>query len=252
MSWEEYYSQPREAPYVFELHMKTGELLYYGVFHTVNPEDYQLKEIEAIWDVFQPTVALCEGGIWPLEYSRLEAVQRYGEQGLLRYLADRDHVAVKSIEPGMIREAFHLLDKYSPTRIKIFYILRKAAVNQMLKRDPGDTRYVFNILAKLSRLKGFENAYPGTMTEFKECIRLYFPGLKDWRKVPTGWFVSCRTGRWTNQMSAAVNDFRNKIMIKTLLKEIKKGERVFALVGRSHVVMQEPVLRSAAEETVDP
>jgi hypothetical protein len=116
----------------------------------------------------------------------------------------------------------------------------------MMKKDPEDTIYVNHVLNRLSRLRDFK-CRPKTLDEFEEMVSHFFPGLEDWRMVPCGWFCSAtsESERWTNHMCRAVNDFRNKAMIRLLVREIKKGERVFAVVGRSHVVMQEPVLRSA-------
>jgi hypothetical protein len=246
MTWEEYYSQPRLKPYVFEMHTTKGDLLYYGVFHTVDSKNPQIREIERNWEKFKPTVAFGEGGIWPLEQSKEEAIKQHGEQGLLRYLAARDNVVIKSIEPNNVQEALCLLRNFPPDRIKVFYVLRKAAVNRMMKKDPKDTTFVDHVLNNLSRLRDFK-CRPNTLDEFEEMVSYFFPDLKDWRMVPCTWFCSAtsESDRWTSQMSRAVNDFRNKAMIRFLIREIKKGERVFAVVGRSHVVMQEPVLRSA-------
>lgn len=243
MTWEEYYSQSRRDPYVFELNTSKGKLLYYGVFHTVNSSSPHLIEIEEKWKRFQPTIALSEGGIWPLEKSRNKAIRLHGEQGLLRYLASRDRVVIKSIEPGIIREAVHLLRKFPPKLIKVFFVLRQAAVNQMMKKNPNDISYVKYILWKLSKANKFFRCSPRTLAEFEEIVYRLFPGLKNWRNVPLSWFCSEKSTRWTNQMCRIVNNFRNKMMVKSLLRELKKGERVFAVAGRSHVVMQEPALR---------
>ena len=246
MTWEEYYSQPRLKPYVLELNAIKGDLLYYGVFHTVDPNNPQISEIERIWNQFRPTVVFGEGGICPLEKSKAEAIKRHGEQGLLRYLAARDNVAYKSIEPRRLEEAIYLLNNFPAERIKVYYVLRKAAVNRMMKRDPEDNTYVTYVLNKLSRLREFRCS-PNTLDELEDMVSYLFPGLNDWRRVPSSWLCSAtsKSEKWTNQMSRVVNDYRNKVMIKLLVREIKKGERVFAVAGRSHVVMQEPVLRSA-------
>ena len=249
MTWEEYYSQPRDKPYVLELNTINGDLLYYGVLHTVDPDNPLLSDIEREWENFRPTVAFSEGGICPLEKSKDEAIKLHGEQGLLRYLAARDQVVIKSIEPCRLDEAIYLLNTFPAHRIKVFYALRQAAINRMLKRDPNDITYVNYILNKLSRLRHFR-CKPHTLADFEEMVYFFSPGLKDWRMVPLTWFCSAtsESERWTNQVSRLVNDFRNKAMIKLLIREIRKGERVFAVTGCSHVIMQEPVLRSALKE----
>lgn len=246
MTWEEYYSQPRAKPYVFKMETTKGDLLYYGVFHTVDCKNPQIREIERKWEEFRPTVAFSEGGVWPLEKSKEEAIKLHGEQGLLRYLAARDQVVIKSIEPGGLQEAKYLPNNFPPERIKVFYVLRQAVINRMMKKDPEDTTYVNHVLANLSKLRDFK-CKPNTLDEFEEMVSVFFPDLKDWRMVPCTWFCSAtsESDRWTCHISRVVNEFRNKAMIRSLVREIIKGERVFAVVGRSHVVMQEPVLRSA-------
>ena len=42
-------------------------------------------------------------------------------------------------------------------------------------------------------------------------------------------------------------EFRDQHMVKLLIDEVKKGKRVFAVVGGSHVVMQESALKAASD-----
>ena len=125
----------KDTSYTLELNIKQGNLYYFGTTHTNNPENPQFETIERKWNEFQPTIALSEGGIWALEKSRELAIIKHGEQGLIRYLAARDKIPIKSIEPVMTQEALYLLRKFSPEQIKIYYILRQAIVNQILNRD---------------------------------------------------------------------------------------------------------------------
>ncbi|MEA2562722.1 MAG: hypothetical protein QOH06_4226 [Acidobacteriota bacterium] len=42
---------------------------------------------------------------------------------------------------------------------------------------------------------------------------------------------------------AAVSEYRDRFMVEKLTSHLKEGHRVFAVVGGTHVVMQEPTLR---------
>jgi hypothetical protein len=243
LTWEEYYNQHRLEPYILEIKISKGGLLYYGSYHTANLRSPIIEDIEGKIKKFKPTLILSEGGIWPLIKSRRDAVRNYGEQGLLRYLAYQEGIPIKSIEPRKTQEIMHLLKFISQEKIKIFYVLRQSAINQMLKRDHhilDDAKIIFNNLIKL---KPFQR-YPYTFNDLEERINRLFPELESWQRIPAHWFCSGKFKTWLNKTSRIVNDFRNQHMLKTIIKELKKGKKVFAVVGRSHVVMQEPVLRS--------
>lgn len=231
------------APYILKITLPRGELLYYGTFHTVNPGSAIIRDIARRWEAFKPSLVLSEGGVRPLEKSRREAVCIHGEQGWLRFLADRQGVPIKSIEPRRIREVYRLLKEFDPVQIKIFYILRQAAVNRMLNRESQTVREARFLLSNLLKLKEFRG-HPRNLEELVERVYRLFPRLTDWRRVPEEWFGSTPKGGWLNRMSRVVSHYRNRHMIRMVMRELKKGNRIFAVVGRSHVVQQEPVLRS--------
>ncbi len=45
-------------------------------------------------------------------------------------------------------------------------------------------------------------------------------------------------------MTKELNSIRDRHMISTIVGQVKAGKRVFAVVGFSHVVIQESVLRA--------
>jgi hypothetical protein len=242
ISWEDYYAKTRNGPYVLELNTNKGSLVYFGVFHSIDAKDPQFLEIEEKWENFRPTVAYCEGSIWPLEKSKREAISKHGEQGLLRYLAARDKVSIRCIEPTREKEALYLFNQFPPEQVKVYYVLRQAVVNRMLQKDSRDLEYVNHILRNLSKLK-YYRCYPTNLEEFKSLVAQMFPELKNWQNIPASYFKNYDPENFLSLIHRAVNDYRDQNMLATLIRELKSGKRVFAVVGRSHVVRQEPVLR---------
>jgi len=243
ITWEQYSSLSYHGPYILEFKSDRGSLVYYGAIHSMNPGDPQFSDIEKKWEEFQPTLAFSEGGIWPLAKSREDAIRKYGEQGILRFLSNRDGISIQSIEPDMRREALHLSKYFPSDLVKVFYILRQAYIHRRMMKDINDCRYADTILNELSKIKHFKHT-PGSLADFEEMVSRLFPELQDWKYVPRSWFSSKKSERWTNEMCRVVNDFRNQHMLEILIRELKKGKKIFCVVGRSHVVMQEPVLFS--------
>ena len=237
----EYWRQPRTGTYVLQMESQSGSLMYFGARHTVNESSPQMAEIERRWDSFRPTMAFSEGCVWPLESTREESIRKHGEQGLLRYLAARDHVPVFCIEPGLRNEAGALISHFSALQIKLFYILRQAVVQSMLNRDPRDTGYVRIILDGLSAIH-FLQAPPATLTDVERGVSRLFPELPDWRRISENYFYAPEETSWLSKIHRMVNECRDRHMVNRLRRELRKGKRVFALVGRSHVAIQEPAL----------
>jgi hypothetical protein len=231
------------TPYILNLTTEKGKLLYYGSIHTIDINHLQFRDIEKRWQAFQPDIALSEGGIWPLEPTKVKAILEHGEQGLLRYLAARDNVPIKSIEPRRKFEAMYLLKQFSQEQIKVFYILRQVVIRRMLNKDINDITYVEHILKELSKLKLFRGG-PNCFLGFLNSVKKFFPNLGDWRTIPGSWFYESPTGEhtWLSLMFRKVNNYRNHRMVRTILKEINRGRSIFALVGRSHVIMQQQAI----------
>ncbi len=246
MSWDAYNRLEVCSPFVLELENEPGRLLYFGLEHTACPQHPQLAELERRWEEFQPTVAYSEGGVWPLLSTREEAISKYGEGGLLRFLAQRDSIPVKSLEPPRADEVARLRQEYSAQCIKLYYFLRQV---QQWQRNPSNgspEEYLGGVLAALNEVKGLEGS-PRTREELNSCCQEEFPELCDWRQVPARWFDPTQEGHLLNRLSRDCSTIRDQYMVAALAQEVRRGERVFAVVGYSHVVRQEGALRRALE-----
>ena len=243
MSWDDYIRSPREHPYVLELETQGGSLVYYGAFHKVDPAHPQFEDIEHKWAKFQPTMAYCEGTIWPLEESRIKAIEKYGEQGLVTFLAARDGIPVECIDPTLKEQAIYLRKHFPPHLIKLYYVLRQAAVNRMLKKDPHDLRYADRLFRSFRRIKGF-HTYPNNLEEMERLLSVRLPNLSPWQEIPYFYFHSPESGGFLTSIHRKLNGYRDQVMLKKVILALKKGNRVFAIVGRSHVVIQEAILKS--------
>jgi hypothetical protein len=216
--------------------------------HTTNLDDPQFADIEKRWERFQPTVAYSESCVWPLAKSREGAIARYGEQGFLRFLASRDKVPIKSIDPTRAQEAVYLKRFFNAEQIKIFYVLRQAVVNQNLGKDTASVGYVNKILRHLGKVDYYFKGNPRHLDEFEGRVHQLFPNLKDWQSIPCSYFRSPNSENFLSKIHRRLNEFRDQHMLKRIIRELRKGNRIFAVVGRSHVVVQEPAVRTAVAQ----
>ena len=249
MSFEEYRKKAYSAPYILKLSAGKGRLLYFGSKHTYDPNDPEIAEMEKFWLKLKPEIAFFEGADpenTPPAVKTREEILRGGEPSFVLFLASRDHVPVKTLEPSRGNEVALLLETYSPEQVKVFYVLRQIPEFKSGQHNETIDAYTRNVLGWLSltpELKGI----PRTIAELQTSTCRLFPQLTDWRDVPQTWFDPAVSPSVTylNDISRQLSEFRDRHMLTLLAEQLRQGKRVFAAVGASHVVMQERALRAA-------
>ncbi|HZX10538.1 MAG TPA: hypothetical protein VFG01_06270 [Acidobacteriota bacterium] len=242
-TWQDYRNHSNNNPYILELNSHPGELFYFGAVHTIDLDDPQFTMIEQYWNQFKPDLALSEGNLWPVEATRKESIQKFGEQGLLMYLANRDSIPVKCIDPSRQQQTYFLSSSFQAWEIKMYFTLVQVAINRRMGwiNSPERINSELNYLSKINYLE----VKPFDFTEFKQLFSKTFPEIPDWRQISNDLFHRDYIGGFVAKIHKKLLGYRNQYMLIRLIREVTKGKRVFAVVGRSHVVIQEPFLKSA-------
>lgn len=243
MSWAEVAQIKVEWPYVVTIESGAGALYYFGAAHTYDPADPQLARIEAAWAEFRPDIAFTEGGFPPIEKTRELAITKAGEAGLVRFLAARDDVPTTTLDPSRPEEMATLGPTFGRERIKLTHLLRAAsqyrARNGKEKID-DEMRRILAIYAQTPGLIGS----PRTVEEIEEAFARLLPGHGDYRDAKSSWFDPAKRENFLNDIARASSDYRDRYVVDRLVRHVRDGQRVFAVMGGSHVLMQEPALRS--------
>ena len=252
MSYKEYGQITHKRPYLLQLKSGQGELLYFGAGHVYQVEDPQIAEIERRFAEFRPTLVLNESQTPPVEATRELAVTRYGEPGLVSFLAARHSIPVKSLDPPRMQEIAHLLGtkRWTTEQVMMFYVLRRVAENNKKTSPRPADELVQQALDATAKAPGFEGL-PKTLAEFEASVKRLLPSIGDWRTVKSTVFdPNPDLGLYTNDVAYASSQYRDRYMVKLLADEVRrKGGRVFAVVGASHVVMQESALKKMLAPT---
>lgn len=246
MTFDEYAKVRHGVPYIVELKIGKGALLYFGAQHIYDPKHAQTAQIEKLWKEFRPTVAYYESTGTSLSKTVDEAVSKSGEPGLVRFLAARDKIPAFSLEPNRNNEVAMMLKTFTPEQVKVFFVLRQVPQFRERKTDETIETFMTTFLRNVSYISGLENAPPNTIAELDKSALWLSPQLKDWRTADRSWSDPVANQAYTNQIARLSSEFRDLHMVKLLIDKVKQGERVFAVVGGSHVIMQEPVLKAAS------
>lgn len=224
-------------PYILSIVNGKGALEYYGATHSTDRNDSQIADIEKHWSAFRPTVALCEGrrsGFllgWPWEQ-----LSGLPEPALVHKLARRDDVALYSLEPPYEEEVAALITTWPAEQVAMYFTLRVYWAEAGGKADDG-------LAEHLRRKRTDVNGLRGSLANVADIDRVWRRNVSattDWRTLtsePEGIFLTA--------ISDASRRVRGEHMARVLIELVRKGERVFAVVGSGHVIRQEWALRAA-------
>lgn len=245
MTFREYNRLHHGLPYILQVKEGKGRLVYFGIKHTCDPGNPQLQTIRKLWLALKPTLVLNEDISAEPRATLQESVEIDGERGALSYWAKQDRIPMRSIDLNRADEAAMLDKQFPPATVQLFYLIRglQQELPRRLKQDPhmkpGDV--AVSDLKDLTR-EGVRGVLATAADIDKAWMSLHMPG--DWREPKITWIEPNDNGP-LNRLSEASSELRDRHMVNVLLAALEKGDKVLAVVGASHVVMQEPDLRAA-------
>ena len=237
----------RSWPYLVELEADEGSLFYFGSYHSNNPDDVQMDDIASRWTATRPTVALTEntGGFAP--GGKRRAIKALGEFGLVIHLAEEYDVPVYSLEPTWDDEISMVTERFSREEATVFYTLRVYLSERGNERDSARMdKLAMHLLGKRGNRPGLGGVV-ADLDAFDAVWNEHFGDDRDWRTLPPRAIWPGDEPTRLQAISRFVNEVRDRHMARVVIDFVKRGERVFAIAGGSHVVKQEPVLRAALD-----
>jgi hypothetical protein len=248
MTVEAYAETSHDTPYVLRLNQGCGKLLYIGIDHSTDPKSLTSKTIQALWRTANPDVVLVEG-IFPQPPSASldAAIRTYGEPGATAFLARQRGTDVASLELPFEEEVALLLKEFTPQQAALFYALRVVAQERQRTGSDALAKHLSTrLIPWLSRSASLGSIITSEAS-LTSLVSMLLPELNDWRAAPLIWFdpMPQSGARFTNSIARRLVQVRDEHMSKLVTDQVAQGLDVFAVVGASHVVMQEDKIRSA-------
>lgn len=232
------------AEWSLDLAGERGRVVVLGVHHRDDPSDPQFAAIDRAWAALRPTVAFYEGPDRPIAETAAETIAKTGESGYVRWLARRDKVPVRRLEPEPEAELAYVSSRHPREDIFLFYILREVARLRDRKQVPiAALPQVVDALLAKGRERGI--AMFATRAEFETTYRERITTPVAWWDVPEWWFSPLPRADETamNRINRDSSEHRNRHMVEVMVAAARAGDRVFAAMGSNHVPMQAPALR---------
>jgi hypothetical protein len=226
------YTTNHTKPYIIE----QKSLVIFGAEHTRNPKDSQIVMIEDKWERLLPTVALVEGRLGFLLPMFMNPVEKLGEGGKVKELANKDDIPVYNWDLSKEELAKRMQEKFSKEQIALAQILNPYFGNLRFGKPSSPEKYIEPYLKRVANV-GLQNEIK-TVEDVDKLWKKYFPAI-DWRNVSDEQALP----GYLSDMMSFTNDLRNQQLIDAVKELTAKGERVFVICGSSHAVCVEPAFK---------
>ena len=153
----------------------------------------------------------------------------------------RDDIPVASLDPDRAEEVAYLRQSFPAMDVKLFFVLRAVAQYADTRGRDGVDSELQRVLIIFDRVPGLGGP-PRSEVEVDAAFGERFPNQGSYHATPLTWFDPTRAETFLNRISRASNEYRDRAIIAKLGRSVADGQRVFAVVGGTHVVMQEHAL----------
>ena len=223
------------------------QLVFFGAVHVREVNHPQFGALEDLFLVQKPQIAFNEGGQITKQYRLREAaIEANGESGLLKYLSDRQGIAMMDGDMSVKDEFKALLERFPNEQVYLYM-----AVERFL--NP----YYQGYTKDLSYKEAFQKEYVDyleqngfkltpeqkTMAYLGALYKKYFGQpldpehlveLHDYYLTDTGIF---------GKIGRASKEIRDQALLTKIDQALNKYDRVFVAFGASHWVAVQPALQ---------
>lgn len=255
MSFEEYSSKLHEVPYFYFIKRSKQSLYHFGAKHTRDPHHPQFNLLLEKWQNFLDAttqtkrIVFIEGRASVDQITTLEeSINNRGETGAAIFLSIQEDIPFYRPEPETKDEVTELLKEFSRDDIFYFYVSR--AVGSSLRVLSSE-----NLTKTLElKIKQYQNElqwndFDFSLKNFEKIHQKIFNKKIDFDDKD--FFIKISNPRLSetkiNIITKKTSTFRNNFILSQIEKYWVEGYSIFIVYGASHVVMQEPAIRSLVE-----
>lgn len=236
-----------KTPYVVEIKSKEKQLTIVGSNHSNNPNDKLFLIIDSLFKQTNPQIAFNEGGEFKIYSTKDSTILNSWEPGYLIFLCQKKGVLRKSIEPPNDMEIEEILKVHSNEEVFLFYAYRNACQLKRQIRNKSKSQLELNFSKYLNKIGRITFDKSDEEVEyrmlFNSLYEKYFQNDFSFSEVNYDQISPFLYKSNLNQINREIANIRDKYMIREIYKQLEQYDRIFIVLGASHVVRQESVIR---------
>ena len=233
-------------PYIVRLENKRKQLVVIGTQHTRDTLSPVFTEIEKSFKNWQPGVVINEGGNLTKHYtSRNEAIEKNGELGLVKYLAD--HAGIKTVNGDAADklEFDELTSAYSKEEALLFFASERFIFPYAFGQYGGELAHAYDsiFIKKYLEKEGIALApQEKTFAYYQQLYKQYFSEEFSLDNINQLYFIPFSTKHRFNAIARKSKEIRDVYLCQQIEAQLRVYDRVLVVYGGWHVLAIEPSL----------
>jgi hypothetical protein len=230
----------RGEPFIREYNKGKRAVLVFGSYHTMDPNDREVKEIISSLEKFRPDVILYEGDNIGFKESIESSVAEFFEMGLARWWANSQRIEDMNIEPPPEKKYQYLLKNYPKNEVLLTTILSQNILF-IVNHTKKDFEREYPVWIRGLKEQGFPlGIKEQSLDYFYEKYKGFYgkefdPVTFDYKTVELK-YNKTKLNR-VNQDAAW---FRDQYMLAQIENSLKMHKRVYVQVGVFHALSWQP------------
>jgi len=234
-------------PYKYQYSNGNKSVFVYGSYHTSNPNDSAIMDIESNLLAFKPDLVMYEGDGISFEDTKEKSIEYYFEMGLVRYLSHHNGITDFNIEP--------------PTREKYDYLLKKYKTNEVFLASIGLQFTLLLVSQKEVDFSGFYTQFVDGLAKEGFPINHDLKSVDYFYKTYEEFYnrpfdlktfdyetVEIKFNKThLNKINQDAAHFRDLFMLGTIEKKLTEYNRIYVQVGGRHAIVWEPAVKNMLE-----
>jgi len=210
---------------------KNKKILFFGSYHSWNPEDPEMDQIKKIFKKFNPTLVLVETTKLISPKDEKKAILQHGETGLVQYLAQKNQIKAIPADPNKKLVIKKLAKKYSKDELVLYFLLRTLDQYPKVKIKPKFNDFLKYVIKEYKKIFG-HLSYQRFQRIFKKVLKKKF-NPNSLGKL-TELFNPEKNLTILNLIARDESFLRDSYTLSILKKMLKKFDRILIVKGIGH------------------
>ncbi|MBL4657084.1 MAG: hypothetical protein JKX73_03730 [Flavobacteriales bacterium] len=230
-------------PHTYEYSNDSKSIFVYGSYHTSDPRDSIIADIESTIANFKPDLILYEGDGISFENTKEKSIEYYFEMGLVRYLCNEKRIPDMNLEPPTKDKYQDVLQRHSAPEVFLATVGSQITLLLVSGRSVEFGKFYGQLVSDLQ-----QEGYP--ITDDEKDVNYFYKIYEGFYGIPFDLntfdyeTVEIKFNKTKlNQINQESAHFRDLYMLRIIEDQLSEYDRIYIQIGGRHGIVWEPAIK---------
>lgn len=235
-------------PYTYEYSNDSKSIFVYGSYHTSDPRDSIIEDIESTISNFKPDLVLYEGDGISFENTKEKSIEYYFEMGLVRYLCNETRIPDMNLEPPAKDKYQDILHRHTKSEVFLATVGSQITLLLVSGKSVEFEKFYSQLVNDLE-----QEGYP--ITDDEKDVNYFYKIYEGFYGIPFDLntfdyeTVEIKFNKTKlNQINQESAHFRDMHMLKIIESQLSEYDRIYIQIGGRHAIVWEPAIKEITKK----